>query len=139
MTLSSRNGVSQAIPFFGVTDMEASLSFYLDGLGFKLQNKWTPEGKIRWCMLTIDKAAVMLQEYLPDWRPTDPLGTGVSICFICDDAIAIYKSIIANGIPAQRPFVGNSMWVTSVTDPDGYKMFFESPTDAAEESEYTDQ
>jgi hypothetical protein len=27
------------------------------------------------------------------------------------------------------------MWVTRVTDPDGYEMFFESPTDAPEEKE----
>ena len=28
--------VKQAVPFFGVTNMEASLRFYVDGLGFKV-------------------------------------------------------------------------------------------------------
>jgi hypothetical protein len=28
------------------------------------------------------------------------------------------------------------MWVTGVADPDGYQLYFESPTDAAEESEW---
>jgi hypothetical protein len=28
------------------------------------------------------------------------------------------------------------MWVTSLTDPDGYSLHFESVTDAPEESEY---
>ena len=28
--------VKQAVPFFGVTNMEASLRFYVDGLGFKI-------------------------------------------------------------------------------------------------------
>jgi hypothetical protein len=30
------------------------------------------------------------------------------------------------------------MWVTSLEDPDGYQLDFESPTDAPEETEYTD-
>jgi hypothetical protein len=28
------------------------------------------------------------------------------------------------------------MWVTSVADPDGYSLFFESPTNEAEEKEF---
>ena len=53
------------------------------------------------------------------------------------DALAIYREITSRGIAAKRPFVGNAMWVTSVADPDGYRLDFESPTDAPEESEYT--
>ena len=42
------------------------------------------------------------------------------------------------GIKAQRPFVGNGLWVTNVSDPDGYRLSFESPTDAPEETEYSE-
>ena len=38
----------------------------------------------------------------------------------------------------QRAFVGNRAWVTSLKDPDGYQLHFQSPTDAPEESEYED-
>ena len=41
--------VTQAVPFFNVTDMKASLAFYVDGLGFTLTRQWTPDGQIRWC------------------------------------------------------------------------------------------
>ena len=34
------------------------------------------------------------------------------------------------------PFVGNGLWVTSVTDPDGYHLYFESPTEVPEETIY---
>ena len=61
-------------------------------------------------------------------------GEGISICFQCRDALAIYRDLVARGLAAQRPFVGNGMWVTIVVDPDGYKLDFESPTDAPEES-----
>lgn len=35
--------VKQAVPFFMVTDIEASLRFYIDGLGFAVINEWRPE------------------------------------------------------------------------------------------------
>lgn len=35
-------------------------------------------------------------------------------------------------------FASNNTWVTSLADPDGYRLEFESPTDAAEESVYSD-
>jgi lactoylglutathione lyase len=130
--------VKQAVPFFNVRDIEASLRFYVDGLGFTMTKDWSPEGRIRWCWLEIGEAALMLQEYWKDGRPgggpDGPLGQGVSICFMCADAIAIYHSAIARGLSATRPFVGNGLWVTSLTDPDGYRVDFESPTDAEEET-----
>ena len=133
--------VKQAVPFFNVTDIEASLRFYVDGLGFKLANQWVPEGRIRWCWLQLGEAAVMLQEYWRDGRPAGapdgPLGQGVSICFMCADALAIYHDVTARGIAAARPFVGNGFWVTSVKDPDGYWLYFESPTDVPEETLYS--
>ncbi|HEY1951278.1 MAG TPA: hypothetical protein VGG76_00605, partial [Gemmatimonadaceae bacterium] len=63
------------------------------------------------------------------------LGVGVSINFVCKDAVALYREFRSRGIDAKRPFVGNGMWVTHVRDPDGYNLYFESPTDAPEESE----
>ena len=127
--------VEQAVPFFMVTNMEASLRFYVDGLGFEMTKKWTPEGKIRWCWLQLGGAALMLQE--SGKAPEGKLGLGVSVCFQCKDALAIYHDAVAHGLKPQLPFVGNAMWVTLFSDPDGYKLDFESPTDAPEESIYT--
>jgi lactoylglutathione lyase len=130
--------VRQAVPFFGVTDMAASLRFYVDGLGFEVKIRWEPEGTLRWCWMERGGAALMLQEYTPDRRPEGALGVGVSICFICDDAIAIHHEAKSRGLDASRPFVGNGMWVTSLTDPDGYRVDFESTTDVPEGTEYAD-
>jgi lactoylglutathione lyase len=137
--------VQQAVPFFGVTSMEVSLRFYVDGLGFKMTKKWTPDGdgKVRWCWLEHGNAALMLQELKKDHhpnsgRPEGKLGVGVAICFQCKDALAIYKEVTSRRIEAKRPFVGNGMWVTSVQDPDGYKLEFESPTDIPEETVFSE-
>jgi len=134
--------VKQAVPFFGVTNMEASLRFYIDGLGFKMTHSWIPDrpadkpdGRIRWCWLELGNAAIMLQEFRPEHRPKETLGTGTSVCFMCEDALALYREFKSCGIQMRkRPFVGNRLWVVPVTDPDGYRIEFESPTDAPEES-----
>ncbi|HEV7673487.1 MAG TPA: hypothetical protein VGQ12_03045 [Candidatus Angelobacter sp.] len=63
---------------------------------------------------------------------------GVTICFQCKDALAIYREFIARGVEAKRPFVGNGLWVTSVQDPDGYRLEFASPTDVPEETVFSD-
>src|SRR5262245_65593546 len=110
--------VKQAVPFFGVANMEESLRFYVDGLGFKMTRKWIDEGKLRWCWLEHGDAALMLQEFRKEghdsWVPQGKVGEGVSICFICRDAIVIYRDVTTRGIRAWKPFVGNGMWVTSL-------------------------
>lgn len=136
--------VQQAVPFFGVTNMESSLRFYVDGLGFAIKRQWIPEGdehypadgKIRWCWIELGAAAIMLQQFMPQGGPKEPLGTSLSVCFMCEDALALYREFKSRGVQtSKRPFVGNRLWVVPVTDPDGYRLEFESPTDAPEESE----
>jgi lactoylglutathione lyase len=134
--------VKQAVPFFAVSNIESSVRYYVDGLGFEMTRQWIDEGKLRWCWLQRGGAALMLQEFRTaghdSWTPTGKVGEGVSIYFICDDALAIYREISARGIHASKPFVGNGMWVTSLSDPDGYRLTFESVTDAPEETEYSE-
>jgi lactoylglutathione lyase len=140
--LKTENGipnVQQAVPFFMVSSMEASLRFYVEGLGFTRTNQWIVDDKIRWCWLQIEGAAIMLQEYRSDSPfAGQRLGHGVAICFQCRDSLALYRNFVARGLTPRTPFVGNAMWVTAISDPDGYKLDFESPTDAPEESTYTE-
>lgn len=135
--------LKQAVPFFHVTNIEASIRYYVDGLGFQMVNQWVNDGKLRWCWLERGGAALMLQEFWTEGQhanvPKEKLGVGVSICFICEDALAFYREVTSRGIQARKPFVGNGMWVTSLSDPDGYRIEFESYTDAPEESEYSEQ
>jgi len=142
LQVSDTPNVRRAVPFFNVKDIEASLRFYVDGLGFRITRRWEPDGRIRWCWLELGQVAVMLQEYWKDGRPggwpMGPLGQGVSICFVCADAIAVYHDSRARGLKPARPFVGNNLWVTSFTDPDGYRLDFESPTDVPEDTVYSD-
>ena len=134
---SAEFNVQQAVPFFMVSNMAASLRVYVEGVGFKRTKQWLPDGKIRWCWLELGGASIMLQEYAPD-SPlrTAKLGEGFSVCFQCKDALVIYHEALSRNLEPRRPFVGNNMWVTILTDPDGYKLDFESPTDIPEETIY---
>ena len=134
----AESNVKQAVPFFLVSNIEASVRYYVGGLGFEMTKNWMPDGRLRWCWLQHGDAAIMLQEF---WKegphtnvPEEKLGVGVSICFVCQDALAIYRDVTSRGIAASRPFVGNGMWVTSLTDPDGYRIDFESNTDVPEDT-----
>jgi len=138
----TETNVKQAVPFFAVSNIEESVRYYVNGLGFEMTNKWIDEGKLRWCWLQHGGAALMLQEIRKEghdsWVPQGIVGEGVSIYFICKDALSIYRHVTSRGIKASRPVVGNGMWVTSLLDPDGYRIEFESCTDVPEDTEFSE-
>jgi catechol 2,3-dioxygenase-like lactoylglutathione lyase family enzyme len=128
--------VKEVVPFLHVASMELSIRFYIDGLGFAFRHKWEPDGKLRWCWLTLGGASLMLQEF-PKAPPANA-GEGITLNFSCDDAIGLYHRYRAGGLNPSEPEVGNGLWVTEVVDPDGYKLFFNSPTDVAEDTKLSE-
>jgi lactoylglutathione lyase len=105
MTAGAKGGanVRDVVPFLNVSNMERSLSYYADGLGFGIKYKWVVDGRVRWCWLERGGGALMLR-----------------------------------AIEASEPVVGNGMWVTTLSDPDGYRINFESATDAPEDTRLSD-
>ncbi len=142
LEVKSEPNIKQAVPFFAVADIEASLHFYVSGLGFEMTRKWIDEGKLRWCWLQHGDASLMLQEFRREgqnsWVPEGKVGVGVTICFQCEDALSFYREVTSRGIQASQPFVGNGMWVTSLSDPDGYRIDFQSCTDRPEDTVYSE-
>jgi hypothetical protein len=130
--------LKQAVPFFMVTNMDKSLEHYTKGLGFELKIDWRPADRIEWCWLERSGVALMLQEYRKEFLPKVKLGEGISICFICEDALELYREFLQKGLVPTEPFVGNKMWVVSLKDPDGYSLHFESYTDVPEETKYSE-
>lgn len=137
-----QSNVKQVVPFLHVSSMEASLHFYVEGLGFAVQNQWIVNGQVRWCWLTLGGAAIMLQQFRTDgpdsWKPSGKVGDGVSLCFQCQDALSIYRSTKSRGLETSEPEVGNQMWFTCISDPDGFRLSFHSPTDTPEETHLSD-
>jgi len=127
--------VKQAVPFFAVSNIAQSIRFYVDGLGFTMTKQWVDGDQLRWCWLECGGAALMLQEFKQTECCSPVIGPGgVTVYFVCADALGIYHEVESRGLKVQQPFVGNGMWVTELVDPDGYRIAFESPTNETEES-----
>lgn len=139
---NNQPNIKYVVPFFMVSNMEASLRFYTGGLGFTMLNTWMPRGKIEWCWLQREGGPLMLQEFKrfdnqPFLSGNNP-GAGVSIWFQCLDSLILYHEFIDRGVDVQEPFVGNGLWDVKVIDPDGYNLHFESPADVPEETKYSE-
>jgi lactoylglutathione lyase len=136
--LRPADNVTSVAALLMVTSMERSLTFYVDGLGFIIQNRWIPDGKLRWCWMSLGGAALMLQESGESTRQkmaaAGKLGNGSALYFQCKDAVAIYRQAKARGIAGREPQVGNFNWEVFLHDPDGYSINFSSPTDLPEET-----
>lgn len=134
----TKANVRQTLPFFWVKDMQRSLHYYREGLGFQVSESWVDDGKIRWCQLELDEVAIMLQEFWTEGHhnnlPDGKVGLGITIVFLCEDALSLYENFVSRGIEASEPFVGNGMWVVNLIDPDGYQLMFESQTNVPEET-----
>ena len=138
--MSSPPNIKQAVSFFMVRDMETSLNFYVEKLGFTATIEWSPRCKIEWCWLQREGVSIMLQEprNRDKFDQEGPKGRGLSICFQCTDALALYHEFRAKGVEIKEPFVGNNLWVVAFPDPDGYRLDFESPTNVPEETKYSE-
>lgn len=119
--------VQQTVPLMYVADIEASRQFYCDGLGFALDQKWEPDGQLAWCWLTLEGAALMLQQAetgdLTDTR-------SISIYFLCEDVDAIYAALSERGVQTEPPTIESyGMKQLFVADPDGNNVCFENPVE----------
>ena len=118
--------VKQTVPLMYVSDIDASCRFYCDGLGFSLDQKWEPNGKLAWCWLNLEGAAVMLQQGEPGDLGNDPR---INVYFLCEDVDVIY-SAIRERVAAEPPTIESyGMKQLFVTDPDGNRVCFENPVE----------
>lgn len=107
-----------------------------------MKQKWVLDEKLVGVGWNCGGAALMLQTYIKEgphaWSPAGRLGEGVSLSSQCEDAVTLYREFISRGLEASEPQVRNSVWVTFLSDTDGYRLEFESPTDKREETKLSD-
>ena len=127
MSEAATTVISELVPLLYVDDVDLSVAFYRDKLGFLLATAWKPDGKLTWCRMERDGAAVMLQQDCQEDGPVDGRGRGVGFFFNCDDAEALHRELRANGLsiaPPELAFYGMNQ--VFVKDPDGYELCFQS-------------
>jgi uncharacterized glyoxalase superfamily protein PhnB len=130
MSTSRSSAVVKGLtPLIFVEDINRSLAFYTNRLGFELNQEWVPEGKLAWCLLTRGTVGFMLQQAGEEDGPATGRGRGVCFYFACDDADAMHAEFLANGLSLDPPTVAfYGMKQLMVKDPDGYELCFQNPT-----------
>ncbi len=128
MSIASRSAVVRKLcPLLFVQDINRSIEFYRDKIGFKMANQAETRGKVFWCWLERDGAAIMLQQAGEEDGPAEGRGSGVVFYFICDDAEAMFAELTSRGLQLKLPKVAYyGMKQLFVPEPDGYSICFES-------------
>jgi uncharacterized glyoxalase superfamily protein PhnB len=121
--------VRELWPLLFVEDIDRSIAFYRDQLGFTLARQATDgDGRIFWCRVERGGCSVMLQqaEEAED-GPAEGRGRGVIFYFICDDVDVMHAELARRGMRLDPPKVAYyGMKQLFVPEPDGYELCFES-------------
>jgi len=121
--------VRELWPLLLVQDIERSLAFYRDRLGFELVGEARSGERMYWCRLQLGGASIMLQQAAAEDGPAEGRGRGVSFYFVCDDADQVFADLTARGLKLDPPSIAYyGMKQLFVPEPDGYSICFESPT-----------
>ncbi len=125
---------ARLVPELDCSDFEASLSFYVGVLGFKLRYDRT---EAKFAYLEREGAELMLEELSPErWltgEMTPPFGRGINFQIEVGDVAALRDAVRGAGVAVYREiedawyragsaYTGNRQFV--VQDPDGYLLRF---------------
>jgi catechol 2,3-dioxygenase-like lactoylglutathione lyase family enzyme len=127
-----------ATPLLAVFDMDRSLAFYRDVLGFSVVEQAGPADDVGWVWLRRGDFHLMLNTAYerPD-RPAAPdparvaAHADVALYIGCADADAVYAALRARGVelapPAVAPYGMKQLYLR---DPDGFVLCFQHPVAA---------
>ena len=117
--------LSSASPSLTVNNLQKSLAFYRDVLGFKVEQTWDEGGKVTGVSLRAGGVSFLIGQ--DDWKKGRNRSKGVGFRMFCmtDKSVdALAKAIEARGGkldagPRDQPWGVRDI---SVTDPDGFKL-----------------
>ena len=120
-----------ARPVLHVKDVEASLRFYVDGLGFTTPWRYREDGRTRVAQAERQGCALILADQWPE-----KVGKGLTFISMNADREeqiaaldALRAELEAKGIPVKEGSWGYRLLV--VDDPDGNQLFFNYPHETA--------
>ena|SRR5450432_1582045 len=122
-------------PLLAVYDIERSIDFYSDVLGFSVVLKSDPPRELWWALLERGNAELMLNSaHDAGKRPPAPDPARVAshadaaLFFGCPDVDSAYADLQSRGIEAEAPFVQPyGMKQLYLKDPDGFSLCLQWP------------
>ena len=119
-------------PFFIVTGLKISVSFYVDKLGFEIRHIG-PDGYPYWAMIGRDNISIMLKEIAPDVKPvpnhTRHDWARWDAYISTTEPDRLFEEYRSNGVAFSKPIHNNSddLRGFEIEDADGYVLFFGRP------------
>lgn len=128
------------VPMLGVRNVDASLVFYRDNLGFVVDDEFIHDGVRRWVHLTRDRSELMLTSHNVSEDPHARNGHGdVALYCYSADVLGLLADLQKAGCEVRGP------WVTfyghkeiELEDPDGYRLLIGQDTDEPQTVEQYD-
>lgn len=117
------------IPSLMVRDVEASVAFYRDLLGFELSGRFHDDEGLQWAEVRCGEIALQLGRGPICGLPEDPVFTGTLYFF--PESVAAVEERVAGRVeiawgPEEMPY---GMRELAIRDPDGYLLAFSEPID----------
>lgn len=123
-----------ARPILNVTDVEASLRFYIDQLGFTSPWRYDEKGKVFVAQVDRQGCAIILSNQWPDKVGKSLLFISLNVEPETPEALTaaldqLRAELEARGVPVKEGRWGYRLLV--VDDPDGNQLLFNYPSDNA--------
>ena len=125
---ASRN-LASISPFFIVKDLQASIAYYRDRLGFQLAFQGPPDD-VYYAGVSRDGIGIMLKEILPDVLPCPnhtrhPWARWDAYIYTLDPD-TLYAEFRERGVSfvKELSFIDEGLWGFEITDGDGYVLAF---------------
>jgi lactoylglutathione lyase len=116
-------------PSYTVDDLERSLRFYVDGLGFTVEDRWEAEGELRGVMLVAGSCHLGLSRDDGAQGRDRRKGVGFRLwAETAHDLDALAARLREHGVETDGP--KEESWgsrTLTVTDPDGFKLTLTPP------------
>ncbi len=120
-------------PLFNVADVEASLAFWRDALGFEVTQRYEWEGRLAFAAMRSGETEIMLNGRGGDAaaRLARPHYTEAVFYFRVDDVRGLHRDLRSKGLdPSEVETQEYGLDEMTLRDPDGYELAFTSPTQA---------
>jgi uncharacterized glyoxalase superfamily protein PhnB len=121
------------VPLLNVADVEDSMAFYCEMLGFEVIDQAEADGVAIWAHLAAGESSLMLNrpdEIDSEPRMERPSYSDVVLYLMVDDAPALYLELESRGValgPLERQDYG--LHEFQLRDPDGYEVAVGSPVE----------
>ena len=124
--------LNHIMPFFIVDQIPASVSFYINKLGFEVQHIG-PDGDPFWAIVGRDNIAIMLKGITPDVKPVPnhtrhPWAAWDAYISVADPE-TLFEEWKSRGVTFRQPLQvnGDNLLGFELADADGYVLFFGRP------------